>query len=89
MSDNLKRYRAIKQSIKQLYPKEPTGNLARHLSTLADLISGIVGSKSTHLPQVASKVPDAAKLDSRVKRFTRWVSNNNIDAETCFLPYVR
>lgn len=89
MSDNLKRYRAIKQSIKQFYPKEPTGNFARHLDTLANLINGIVGSKSTHLPQVASKVSDDVKLDSRVKRFTRWVSNDNIDAETYFFPYAK
>ena len=46
MSDNLMRYRAIKKALKQLYPKEPQGNLARHLDTLAGLISGIVGSKS-------------------------------------------
>lgn len=42
MSHNLKQYRAIKQALKQLYSKEPQGNLARHLDTLADLISGIV-----------------------------------------------
>jgi hypothetical protein len=87
MSDNLRRYRAIKQALKQLYPKEPQGNLARHLDTLAGLISGIVGSKSTNLPHVASKVPDGTKLDSRVKRFTRWVSNDHIETEIYFLPY--
>lgn len=87
MSDNLRRYRAIKQALKQLYPKEPQGNLARHLNTLAGLISGIVGSKSTNLPHVASKVPDGRKVDSRVKQFTRWVSNGNIEFEIYFLPY--
>lgn len=87
MSDNLKRYRAIKQALKQLYPKEPQGNLARHLDTLAGLISGIVGSKSTNLPHVASKVPDGMKLDSRVKRFTRWVNNDNVETDIYFLPY--
>jgi hypothetical protein len=87
MSDNLRRYRAIKQALKQLYPKEPQGNWARHLNTLAGLISGIVGSKSTNLPLVASKVPDGRKVDSRVKQFTRWVSNDNIEFEIYFLPY--
>lgn len=87
MSDNLKRYRAIKQALKQLYPKEPQGNLARHLDTLAGLISGIVGSKSTNLPHVASKVPHGKKVESRVKQFTRWVSNDNIECEIYFLPY--
>ncbi len=87
MSDNLRRYRAIKQALKQLYPNEPQGNLARHLDTLAGLISGIVGSKSTHLPHVANKVPDATQVNSRVKRFTRWVSNDHIETEIYFLPY--
>jgi len=43
MSDNLRRYRAIRDAIKQLYPTEPRGNTARHVNTLAMLISGIVG----------------------------------------------
>lgn len=89
MSDNLRRYRAIKQALKQLYPKEPQGNLARHLDTLAGLISGIVESKSTNLPHVVSKVPDGTKLDSRVKRFTRWLSNEQIETGIYFLPYAQ
>ena len=87
MSDNLRRYRAIKQALKQLYPKEPKGNLARHLNTLAGLISGIVGSQRTNFPQVASKVPDDTESQSRVKRFSRWVDNDHIDAETYFMPF--
>jgi len=89
VSDNLRRYRAIKQALKQLYPKEPQGNVARHLDTLAGLISGIVGSKSTNLPHVASKVPDGRQVNSRVKRFTRWVSNDMIESEIYFLPYAQ
>ena len=87
MSDNFRRYRAIKQALKQLYPKEPKGNLARHLNTLAGLISGIVGSQRTNFPQVASKVPDGTESQSRVKRFSRWVDNERIDPETYFMPF--
>lgn len=87
MSDNLRRYRAIRKSLTQLYPDEPTGQIARHLNTLAGLISGIVGSKSTNLPQVASKVPDGTQADSRIKRFSRWLSNERIENEIYFLPY--
>jgi hypothetical protein len=61
MSANLRRYRAIRRSLTQCYPGDPTGHVARHLNTLAALISGIVASKSMHLPQVVTKVPDGNK----------------------------
>jgi hypothetical protein len=57
------------------------------LTTLAALISGMVAGKSTQLPKVASQVPDGTKPESRVKRFTRWVSNERISEEVYFLPY--
>jgi hypothetical protein len=57
------------------------------LSTLAALISGIVGSKSTQLPHIAAKVPNGTKPDSRVKRFARWCDNAHILEEVYFLPY--
>src|SRR5207344_2624701 len=88
MSDNLRRYRAIRDALTQWYPGQPTGTVARHVTTLAALISGIVGSKSTQLPSVATKIPDGAKPESRVKRFTRWLDNERILEEVYFLPYV-
>jgi hypothetical protein len=58
------------------------------LTTLAALISGIVGSKSTQLPSVATKIPDGIKPESRVKRLTRWLDNAHVLEEVYFLPYV-
>ncbi len=87
MSDNLRRYRAIRDALKYAYPTPPTGHFARHLNTLAALISGIVGGKSTQLPQIAAKVPDASMPESRVKRFSRWFDNDSIREEVYFLPY--
>jgi len=87
MRDNLRRYHAIRNALTQAYPAQPTGNLARHLNTLAALISGIVGSKSSQLPHIATKVPDGTKPESRVKRFTRWLDNDHILEEVYFLPY--
>jgi len=87
MSDNLRRYRAIRHALAQCYPTPSLGNFARHLNTLAALISGIVGSKSTQLPHIATKVPDGTKPESRVKRFARWVDNAHILEEVYFLPY--
>jgi len=78
MSDNLRRYRAIREALTQWYPGQPTGRVARHLTMLAALISGTVGSKSTQLPSVATKIPAGTKPESRVKRLTRWLDNGRI-----------
>src|ERR1041385_5750333 len=87
MSDTLRRYRAIRHALTPCYPASSRGNFARHLNTLAALISGIVGSKSTQLPHIAIKVPDGTKPESRVKRFARWCDNACILEEVYFLPY--
>ena len=86
MRDNLRRYRAIRHALIQGSPGAPTGHVARHLTTLAALISGIVGSKSTQLPQSAPQVPDGTKPESRVKRFTRWLDHARIVEEVDFFP---
>jgi hypothetical protein len=87
MRDNLRRYRAIRDALTQCYPGQPSGTVARHLITLAALISGIVGSKSTQLPHIAAKVPNGTKPESRVKRFARWLDNAHILEAVYFLPY--
>jgi hypothetical protein len=61
--------------------------VAQHVATLAALISGIVASKSTQLPKVAAHVPAGAQLESRVKRFARWLRNDRVTAEVYFIPY--
>jgi hypothetical protein len=87
MSDNLRRYRAIRDALTQGYPGQPSGTVVRHLTTLAALISGIVSSQSTQLPHSAAHVPNGTKPESRVKRFARWVDNAHILEEVYFLPY--
>src|SRR5262245_61162879 len=87
MSDNLRRYRAIRDALTQCYPSQPSGLVARHLITLVALISGIVGSMSTHLHLNAAKVPNRTKAESRVKRFARWCDNAHILEEMYSLPY--
>ena len=89
MRANLRRYRAIRAALLQAYPGQPTGTVARHLTTLAALISGIVGSKSTQLPHIATKIPDSTQAESRVKRLARWVRNDKITTEVYFVPYAQ
>ena len=72
MSDNLRRYRAIREALTQCYPGEMSGRMTQHLTTLAALIRGIVGSRSSQMPSIATKIPDQAKAESRVKRLSRW-----------------
>jgi hypothetical protein len=88
MSDNLRQYRAICDALRQAYPGEPQGRCARHLITLAAMISGIVASKSTQLPKVAAKVPNGTKPESRVKRFARWLDNERILEEVQQFPLI-
>ena len=87
MSDNLRRYRAIREALTQCYPGEIRGRMAQHLTTLAAFISGIVGSKSSQMPSIATKIPDRAKPESRVKRLSRWLGNEEVKEEIYFLPY--
>jgi hypothetical protein len=56
------------------------------LQTLAALISGIVGSKSTPLPPIATNVPDGTKPESRGKRFARGSDNARLVEEMAFVP---
>ena len=87
MSDNLRRYRAIREALTHCYPGEMSGRMAQHLTTLAAFISSIVGSKNSQLPSIATKIADRAKPESRVKRLSRWLDNKHIKEEVYFLPY--
>ena len=88
MSDNLRRYRAIRDALTQWYPGQPTGTVARHLTTLAALISGIVGSKSTQLPSVATKIPDGAKPGEPCQTLDQMARQRAYLGGGVFLPYV-
>lgn len=80
--------------MRTLFLVEPAGHVASRLNTLAGLVSGIVGSKSSNLPTIAGKVPGGpkgqrTKVDSRVKRFERWLRNDAVETETFFLPFAK
>ncbi len=85
--DNFRRYLAVRADLREFYPDEPKRNVARHLNTLAGLISEIRGSKRTNYPEIAKKAPDGNKPTSREKRFWRWVNNERVDYETYFAPF--
>ncbi len=88
MNDNLRRYRAIKRALVQLYPSEPTSRLLQSLHVMAMFINGIVASKSTHTRDVAKKTPTGAKVTSREKQLSRWYQNERVSYERHMLPFV-
>jgi hypothetical protein len=70
-----------------MYMNEPRGYTAKQLNVLAALISGIVGSRRTNYPQIASKVPDHTQLESRVKRFSRFINEVDEKQEIHLMPF--
>mgnify|MGYP006301243571 CR=1 FL=1 len=89
MSDNRRVHRTIRIALKQLFPFEPKGNFARHLNTLAAMVAGIVQGKSSQLPTIARKAPETAKVDSRVKKYSRWLQNERTEYEAYYLPFAQ
>lgn len=85
MPDNHRRYFAIQKALRQLMP-HVKGHAACHLMTLTALICGILGSKQTRLPAIASKTPGLAKRQSRITTFERWLKNKNVTVERFYLP---
>ena len=90
MGDNLRRYRAINDKLLQLFPNA-VGRQKHYLLVLAALISGIVGSRYSHLPTIAAKIlgQDKNKRESRVKQYTRWLQNERIGPQAYFAPFAR
>lgn len=61
------------------------------------MICGIIRSRSVQLPEVAEKIPGDAggyedpdtKPESLVKRFYRWLKNEEVSRETYFFPFAK
>jgi len=70
-----------------MFSSEPKGYTAKQLNILAGLISGIVGSRRTNYPQIASKVPDHAKAESRVKRIARFINEVDEKQAVHIMPF--
>lgn len=89
MSDNLRRYCDIHQGLQRRCARPVCGRFAQHLTTLAHLVSGIVGSRRCSTSAIASKVPTQQKRQSRIRRYERWLANKAITTRTYYDPFVR
>jgi hypothetical protein len=87
MSDNHRRYRSIRTALSQMFLDAPQGYGVKQLNVLASLISGIVGSRSTNYPKIASKVPDQRKLESRVKGYSRYINATEPETRIYLMPF--
>jgi hypothetical protein len=89
MSDNVRRFLAVRTALTQYYPHTDSKRHQRHLTTLAAMVAGIVAAGSSHLPKMAQKAPDQTKTESRVKRFSRFIQNERVTYEAFFMPFAR
>lgn len=88
MSNSRRRYRAILTKLVQLHGY-PSGRTMQRVQVLAGLISGLVGSQSTHSREVAKHSGLGAKVESREKRLSRWYQNEQVTHEFDYLPYIQ
>ena len=88
MSDSVRCFSMIFSSLKTLCPSKPSGNLLRHLRSMAFLINGIIRSNRCNLPDIAAKCADVRKPASREKSFYRLLKNPNFTHDTFYLPFV-
>jgi len=88
MGENHHTYRRIITRLRQLYPQRLTGRQAQHMNTLAGMINGVVRSGKSQLKAMAKKSPDKSKVESRIKRMSRYLQNEQVDAQTYYLPFI-
>jgi len=87
MTDSQRRYKGIRKALDKPYPCAPKGALARHLNVLGAMIAGIIGSRSTNLPDIAGKSSFRAQPESVIKRLSRWIKDDAVELETYFMPF--
>lgn len=59
----------------------------RQLNTLALLVHAMLASAHCQLPKIAAKAPLKAKVESRIKQFTRFLSNEKVTQHSFWLPF--
>ena len=90
MSDNRKRYRAIKNQLWQM-SRHFSARQKQYFMVLAQLISGIIGSHQTQLSEIATSVSGAGnnKAESRTTQYRRWLKNEQVEPSLYFAPFAR
>jgi len=84
MSNEGRLFQVVARMVNKFLP----GMLEANRVSLAYLITGIIGSRSVQLSQIANKVDYAGKETSLVERFRRFLQNENIVVKVEFLPFL-
>jgi len=87
MSDGARVFKELKKALKKIFPPM-SGHEASHFSTLLHMITGMIVSKHCHLPKVAGKIKSTTKQESIIAKLKRWISNNKINGNTYFVPFI-
>jgi hypothetical protein len=87
MSDGSKVFSSVKKSLEKLFPKM-SGHQASHFNTLLQMVAGLIVSKHCHLPKIAGKIPLPIKQESIIAKFKRWLSNNDVNGNIYFAPFL-
>ena len=88
VNDSRRRYRAIRTKLTQLSPMRLTGRELHRMELLAMFIGSIVGGRSVQGRQVGKRMPTQAKVESRIKQWSRWYQDENVSCEVHFLPFI-
>lgn len=90
MSDNIRRYLAVRHHLCQNHPDASGSKRLRgHLRTLGGMVAGIVACGRTTLSKLSLKAPDSTKAQSRTKRFERFLRNESATFEKFYEPFAR
>lgn len=84
MSNEVRLYQTVSRTLNKFIPGMPEANRV----SLTYLVTGIIGSKSVQLSEIANKVVYAGKETSLVERFRRFLQNKNIVVRTEFMPFL-
>lgn len=79
MSDNHHHYHLKRQDLQQLFPDRLGAGQLRLLPTLPLVKNGLIASGPCHLPRLAAKTPLPIKLESRIAKFKRFLTNERVN----------
>jgi hypothetical protein len=90
-------FRDILASFRKISGIEDKGNKIRHFMTLSGMVCGIIRARSVQLPEVARNTPTTeggyvgrrTHTESQVKRFSRWLKNEDVTHAVFFTPFAR